>query len=74
VTTYLLHNGPATSYLTQAKADRWRHSESKSEEGEKCEERDPKPSDLRMDRLKLAVKGREGPNPRLWKKMGMICA
>lgn len=69
-----MHNGPATSFFMQAKAGRRRRSESKSEEGEQYKERDPKPSDLRMSRLKLAVKGREGPNSRLWKKMEMTCA
>ena len=35
--------------------------------------RDPKLSDLFMNRLKLAVKGRGGPNSRMWQNMGMIC-
>jgi len=26
-----------------------------------------------MNRLKLAVKGRGGPNPRMWQNTGMIC-
>jgi len=41
--------------------------------GEKFKERDPKPSDLHMDKLKFAVTGHGRLHPRLWKKAGMIC-
>ncbi len=59
--------------LCKLKLSKRRRSENESEKGVKYKERDPKPSDLLMNRLKLAVTGRGGPNSRMWQNTEMIC-
>lgn len=65
--------GQQLLFSCKLKLYKCRRSENESEKGVKYEERDPKPSDLLMNRLKLVVKDRGGPNSRMWKNAGMIC-